>query len=416
MKCVLCENLSKNYICSNCYNNYEFKDIFNKIKMLDIDKDIFEQIILEITSDLKLDLKIYYQIISNFNKFYSISKDKRDWLIEKASICYVSDDLNNLEKNKIKCSVMEAYYRNYDFEKADLIASELINNDDIDYTILYQLGDFYITTRRYEVANSLLNKALLLCHDDSFKVTINNKLDNGLSRANGDILEYLPTTFENQLQYKDFMEKIGINIRIKEKAPKKISKEDYPKPIEFERAGFIDFVAFDIETTGIDNTKDSITELAAIKVRNGIIVETKEFIFQELVHPYKRSIPASVERITGITNEMVKDAREIWEVFPDFVEFCKDDILVGYNCMMFDSRFLVRAGRLSNLVIENKYFDVMKYAKKFKNELNSLSMKLNDVANVFGITNPNAHRALSDAITTAKLYLELLNFEKELTK
>ena len=112
--------------------------------------------------------------------------------------------------------------------------------------------------------------------------------------------------------------------------------------------------------------------------------------------------------MTGITPDDVKDAREMWEVTPDFLDFVGDNVLVGFNCMTFDSKFLVRAGRYSNVIIENKYFDVMKYAGQFKTELGlEGKISLEDLAEKFNIENPNAHRALADAITTAKVYLKL---------
>ena len=213
------------------------------------------------------------------------------------------------------------------------------------------------------------------------------------------------------------MRSIGIDVelpKIRAKAPESIDIADYPVPVELKNAGFKSFVAFDIETTGIDHNRDSIIELAAIRVIDGKIIESKEFIFQELVHPYKKRISPIIEDLTGITNEMVYDSREIWEVFKDFAEFIQDDILLGYNCMTFDSKFLVRAGRLSNVKIENKYFDVMNYVKKFQYKLNYDKKTLTNISTLLGITNPNAHRALADAITTAKVYLKLLEIDDDL--
>ena len=87
--------------------------------------------------------------------------------------------------------------------------------------------------------------------------------------------------------------------------------------------------------------------------------------------------------------------------------FVGDDILVGYNCMRFDSRFLERAGRYANIIIENEMFDVMKYAKKFEEKYSFDGLKLDDVIKHLGIENEEAHRALADAVTTAKVFLEL---------
>ena len=99
----------------------------------------------------------------------------------------------------------------------------------------------------------------------------------------------------------------------------------------------------------------------------------------------------------------------MWEVTPDFLKFVGDSILVGFNCMAFDSRFMVRAGRYSNIIIDNKYFDVMRYADQFKERLgiDSKKISLEELAGKLDIENPEAHRALADAITTARVFLKL---------
>ena len=98
----------------------------------------------------------------------------------------------------------------------------------------------------------------------------------------------------------------------------------------------------------------------------------------------------------------------MWEVTPDFVKFIGGDILVGFNNIRFDSKFLARAGRYSQIVIDNLQFDAMRYALSIKDKL-SLGEKfsLEVLSEKLGISNPRAHRALADAITTAKVYLKL---------
>ena len=116
-----------------------------------------------------------------------------------------------------------------------------------------------------------------------------------------------------------------------------------------------------------------------------------------------------ITKLTGITKEDVRDARQMWEVFPDFMEFAGGCILVGYNNVKFDSRFLVRAGRYSKIIMQNPQFDVMKYADGFREKLGITEDKLSleTLSSKLGIENPEAHRALADAITTARVYLRL---------
>ena len=168
-------------------------------------------------------------------------------------------------------------------------------------------------------------------------------------------------------------------------------------------------MAFDLETTGKSSKIDSIIEFGAIKVVNGQVVDSQEFIFQKFVKPYKRKLSEEVQQLTGITEDYLKDAGEMWEVTPEFMVFVGDNTLVGYNCMIFDSRFMVRAGRYSNIIIENKYFDVLRYAERFREQLGIDAKKcsLKELCEKLDVENPRAHRALGDAITTAQVYLKL---------
>ena len=93
------------------------------------------------------------------------------------------------------------------------------------------------------------------------------------------------------------------------------------------------YVAFDLETTGLNAESDFIIEIGALKVIDGKVCER----FIEFVKP-PMSIPRHITEITGITNEMVSNAREIKDVVRDFVAFCEDFILVGHN-ISFDYKF-----------------------------------------------------------------------------
>ena len=131
--------------------------------------------------------------------------------------------------------------------------------------------------------------------------------------------------------------------------------------------------------------------------------------------PYDRKVSAKITELTGIAQDDVKDARPMWEVTPDFLTFVGDLPLVGYNSVRFDSQFLGRAGRYSNIIIENKHFDVMRYAEGFAEQLgiDPKHLKLGVVSDALQIENPRAHRALADAITTAKVFLKLKEMSGE---
>ncbi len=389
-------------------NEKEYFLLIDKYRNKLIDRDTFDKGIEEVTSLMESPQKEFYRIFCYLQTKFYVPKDKRSYLISNIESILNSSLINETEKEIIRCAAMNAYCNNYDYDNAEEYANTILDSNNLE--ILFELANYYVKTRRYDIADSIYKK--LLPTEQEYII---NSYNDFQKIINGTKKQYLPVGYENQVNYAEFLQKINIDFDIRQirtPQPPKIPIEEYPTPKELTDSGFKNFVAFDIETTGLNPVRDSITEIGAIKVIDGKIVESKEFIFQELVHPYKRKIPPDVEELTGITNEMVYGAGDIWDVFPKFVEFIGDNILVGYNCIAFDSKFILRAGRLSNIIINNPYFDVMHYAKKFKLRINCENNKLNTIANQLGIVNEEAHRALSDAITTAKVYLKLLEIEK----
>lgn len=157
-----------------------------------------------------------------------------------------------------------------------------------------------------------------------------------------------------------------------------------------------DYVAFDIETTGLNIEKDSIIEIGALKVINGKVCER----FIEFLKPAQPISPL-ITNITGITNEMVSQARDTCVVIRDFVDFCENYILVGHN-IMFDYKFTKKYATKYGFSFEKTGIDTLKIARKVHRNLESKS--LGALCEYYKITNQAAHRAYHDALATAKIY------------
>lgn len=165
------------------------------------------------------------------------------------------------------------------------------------------------------------------------------------------------------------------------------------------------YVAFDLETTGLNVETDYIIEIGALKVVDGKVRER----FMEFVKP-EVLISPMITNITGITNEMVADARDTKDIIRDFVEFCGDDILVGHN-ILFDYKFMKKYATAYGLPFEKNGIDTLKIARKVHKDLESKS--LGTLCAYYHIVNQAAHRAYHDALATAKLYHMLAhNFEE----
>ena len=157
-----------------------------------------------------------------------------------------------------------------------------------------------------------------------------------------------------------------------------------------------DYVAFDLETTGLNVESDYIIEIGALKVVNGKVQER----FMEFLKPAE-PISQAITNITGITNEMVVNARDTGEIIHDFVDFCGDYVLVGHN-IMFDYKFIKKYATQYGYSFEKSGIDTLKIARKVHKDMESKS--LGTLCSHYGIKNPAAHRAYYDALSTAKVY------------
>ena len=158
------------------------------------------------------------------------------------------------------------------------------------------------------------------------------------------------------------------------------------------------FVVFDVETTGL-NIDDKIIELSGCKIEGGVITEH----FSTLIDP-EMLIPAESTKINFISNQMVADAPKINEVIGDFYKFCENCSIVAHN-IEFDHGFITRAGAEEHYVFDHKKYDTVHIARKHIPNLSNYSLK--NVCRVLNIVNETAHRALSDAIATAKAFIKL---------
>ena len=118
-----------------------------------------------------------------------------------------------------------------------------------------------------------------------------------------------------------------------------------------------EYTVFDIETTGLSPTKDKITEIGAIKIKNGKIID----YFSCFVNP-EMPIPANIQELTGITGEMVKDAATIEHVLPDFLKFIGDSVLVAHNAN-FDVSFIRTAAENMSLSVQNTVLDTLELSR-----------------------------------------------------
>lgn len=160
------------------------------------------------------------------------------------------------------------------------------------------------------------------------------------------------------------------------------------------------FVVFDFETTGLDAKTCEIIEIGAVKISGGKIVST----FSCFIKP-STPIPQEITDLTSITNKMVEDSPAINYVLPDFYKYCYGCGLVAHN-ISFDYGFLSAIAKKMNYNFDNPQFDTLAMARQ--KLLGLKNFKLETVAERLGVSLVGAHRAVNDAMATAKVFLKLL--------
>lgn len=168
----------------------------------------------------------------------------------------------------------------------------------------------------------------------------------------------------------------------------------------------MDIVVFDIETTGLSRFTDNITEIGAVRIHDGKIVE----VYQQLINP-EMIIPSFITELTGISNEMVSKEPKIQEVMPKFLDFCKDAILSAHNAE-FDIGFIKRKCWELNLEFKPVYLDTLWLARALNPDLKN--HKLNTLTKKYQVKLLNHHRASDDATATAEVLLKMLTEAQDL--
>ena len=160
--------------------------------------------------------------------------------------------------------------------------------------------------------------------------------------------------------------------------------------------GFSDeIVCFDIETTGLKVTQEAITEIGAVRLRNGEIVET----FQTFVDPERRLTPEIIG-LTGITDEMLRGAPKLKDALTAFLAFAGNAPLAAHNAE-FDISFIRAGCRKCGIPFEPTYIDTLILAQNLLPGLGKY--KLDIVAEHLQLPQFNHHRASDDAVPVAQM-------------
>ncbi|MDE7438937.1 MAG: hypothetical protein K2N23_00245, partial [Clostridia bacterium] len=313
-------------------------------------------------------------------RYFNISKFSNLEGSEKQKTAVYLSDLNFEGEKVVVCgTIQDIHERNYTNSK---------NQEKTYYN--YTLSDGTATLRvTYFPRLKSIDKIRPLKVGDSIVCTGKTELFNGFLRYTANIIDLgsVPDNFVPEKRPSKPIPKFYSVVK-----PKVFT--DIAQTDMFDTATIPDclknktFVVFDLETTGLNSTPtsgnmDAIIEIGAYKIVDGVISES----FSTFVNP-QRKLSEEIINLTGITEEMVKDAPKYDEVMPDFFKFCQGNIIVGHNMANFDFKFVDYYCSRLGYTLERKIIDTIPLAQ----ELLFLSnYKLNTIADHFKITF-NHHR------------------------
>ncbi|HCC07806.1 MAG TPA: hypothetical protein DEP72_06590 [Clostridiales bacterium] len=165
------------------------------------------------------------------------------------------------------------------------------------------------------------------------------------------------------------------------------------------------FVVFDIETTGLNAQKDKITEIGAVKIKEGNIIDKYSTFVDPEIH-----IPEFITKLTSITDDMVAGCPKIEDILSEFLDFAGDAVLVAHNAS-FDMGFIKFNALKQKINIDNTVLDTVSLARAILPNLKN--HKLNTLVEHLGIKLENHHRAVDDANATAAMFIKFTEILKD---
>ncbi len=163
-----------------------------------------------------------------------------------------------------------------------------------------------------------------------------------------------------------------------------------------------EIIIFDVETTGLSFTKDRLTSIAAVKLKNMQNVDTFEIYVNPQMH-----IPEKITELTGITDETVANAPLEDEALRKFMEFCGENPVLAAHNGNFDITMINEVCKRHSIDFRYNWIDTLVLCQAMLPEMGR--HRLNNVAKALKLGGFEHHRADQDALMLSRIYIELVN-------
>lgn len=371
--CINCGKISDGCLCNDCRTTVNIEELCSRIlEYKPGSNELWDKIadsmynsahlryyVFELAGGLPSPKKEYYRILS-MGSAYEIQKDSRKWLYNVYD--NIKDDLHDVERNVIRGYLLFALFRDYKYNEAEELISEITGCENLPVNTCLALTDYYNITRRYNMSEYYISQIENVVTDTNMCARL-DKLKTDLERYKSG-KEYMPCPTLNREQvrqsYIDFLSKLGIKAEMPikaETAPEPIPRDEYPLPFEIRDSDFSKYTVFALTPVGKDPVRDCVVEIAAVKMEDDVIKGE----FSTLIKPYKVGFDRALSFLYNVTPDELKTAKNMWNVFVEFMDFLGDDVLVSFD-VINDVKYLTRMGRYSHIIIQNKIFDIKHFS------------------------------------------------------
>ncbi len=426
MKCLNCGCENPRYLCVACATEQILDKVFYEIRTYRpetcenvylaefaaglTEKYAERDIIPEILGYFDFEISEYY-----YCQYFKMRRDNR---FEAAALNYLEKHARNEEHSqRVMYDLIESYIPS-DFIKPKKWCEWIACNENL-YGELYAVAaKYFAMIGEYDMADEIADKGLALCKDAENRKFIFCSLEGmvgKLEKQKEDTLRYRtkkpywPATEERRRAVAMFYDAKGIAYpRIKSK-PQKVKESEFTPIMECYEDELTDYCAFWCAEAFSITAVKSMYQLAAVKVRDGKVMDT----WESYIRPWdggERARTVAAKEV-GVSVEVIESAEDVDMVLPKFFAFVEEDVLVSTGALGNQAKLISRAARYAGMKeIKNEFYDLLDLAADVSAEFDLANNTREFLLSNFSIE--EGKTALEKAHNNKRLYDLLIHYEE----
>lgn len=422
MKCLNCGKTVETFLCCDCQTIEILDKVFNEIRFYK-PENCENPYLIEYASGLteKYEERDALPVILNLfdfeiSEFYYCQyyRMRRDVRFEDAAVTYLNaHDLTNIRTQNVLYDLIESYIPN-DFIKPKKWCEIIAKSQSLCCELYAVAAKYFAMIGEYDLADSVTEKGIEMCNDADSRILLFYSPENMVSRLEKQKEDtnryrtkkpYWPATEERRRAVAMFYDEKGIKYPRIENRPEKIKESEFAPVNECFDDDLTDYCAFWCADTFSLSAAKGIYQIAAVKVRNGEVVDE----FQQLICPWDGiAARKDAAKKAGVELSFIESAEDVDQVMPKFFAFVEDDILVSTGALGNQAKLISRAARYAGMKeIKNEFYDILDLAADTSAEFDLANNTREYLLNHFSVE--EGKTALEKAKINKRLYDELVS-------